>query len=104
MQMCMYHKMVCKNATLDLTENDKKEICVITKEMIKPEASKHFQHYHKYKEPFEAYLNHMHEIIHIQNYTNTETSVPPYMEDDKTLLVKAKSKSILELFSKVKKI
>jgi hypothetical protein len=96
--------MVCKNATIVLTENDKKEICSITKEMIKPDAYKNYIHYQKYKDPFEQYLTHMHEIIHIQNYTNTETSVPPYMEDDKTLLVKLKSKSIQELFSKVKKI
>jgi hypothetical protein len=102
----MYHRTVCKNATLILTEKDKKEACTITKEMIKPDAFKNYIHYHKYKEPFEAYLTQVHEIVHIQQYETTDTKVPPYMEDDKTLLVKAKdkSKSILELFSKVKKI
>jgi hypothetical protein len=100
----MYHRTVCKNSTILLTENDKKEVCIITKEMIKPDAYKNYIHYQKYKEPFEQYLIHMHEIIHIQNYKTTETTVPPYMEDDKTLLVKPKSKSIIELFSKVKKI
>lgn len=100
----MYHRMVCKNATLVLSEKDKKEVCSIIQEMIKPDASKHYIHYLKYKEPFELYLTHMHELMHIQHYESTEISVPPYMEDDKTLLVKAKSKSILELFSKVKKI
>ena len=100
----MYHRTVCKNALLTINEKDKKDICLITKEMIKPDASKQYLHYEKFREPFESYLSHMHEIIHIQNYTNTETSVPPYMEDDKTLLVKPKSKSIQELFSKVKKI
>ena len=100
----MYHRMVCKNAVLVLTDTDKKEVCSITKEMIKPDACKNYVHYQKYKEPFEIYLTHMHELIHIQNYKTTETSVPPYMEDDKTLLVKPKSKSILDLFSKVKKI
>ena len=99
----MYHRTVCKNATLVLSEKDKRDVCTITKEMIKPDAYKNYQHYQKYKEPFEIYLSHMHEIIHIQHYETTETAVPPYMEDDKTLIVKPKSKSILELFSKVKK-
>jgi hypothetical protein len=100
----MYHRTVCKNSTLILTEKDKKDVCTITKEMIKPDAYKNYINYHKYKEPFEQYLTHMHEIIHIHNYTTSETTVPPYMENDKTLIVKPKSKSILELFSKVKKI
>ncbi len=100
----MYHKTVCKNSTLLLTEKDKKEVCIIIKEMIKPEASRHYQHYHKYQEPFEIFLSQMHEIIHIQHYETTEATVPPFIEDDKTLIVKPKSKSILELFSKVKKI
>ena len=100
----MYHRTVCKHSTMILNEKDKKDICLITKEMIKPDAFKQYQHYEKFKEPFETYLSHMHEIIHINHYELGEPIVPPYREDDKTLIVKPKSKSILELFSKVKKI
>ena len=100
----MYHRTVCKNSTLLLTDKDKKEVCAIIKEMIKPDSCKNYQHYQRYQEPFEHLLTHIHEIIHIQQYETTEATVPPFIEDDKTLLVKPKSKSILELFSKVKKI
>ena len=41
----MYHKTVCKHATMILNEKEKKDICLITKEMIKPDAYKHYQHY-----------------------------------------------------------
>ena len=100
----MYHKTVCKNHTISLTEKDIQEACIIIKEMTKPNASKKYSHYSRYKEAFELCINHVHEIKHIQHYEPTEPTVPPFIENDKTLLVKAKSKSILELFSKVKKI
>jgi len=100
----MYHKTVCKNNTLILTEKDIQEACGIIKEMTKPRACKKYSHYSRYKEAFELFILHLHEINHIQHYEVMEPIVPPFMEDDKTLLVKPKSKSILELFSKVKKI
>lgn len=100
----MYHKTVCKNHTLILTEKDIQDACGIIKEMTKPGACKKYSHYSRYKEAFELFIHHVHEINHIQHYEVTEPIVPPFMEDDKTLLVKPKSKSILELFSKVKKI
>lgn len=100
----MYHRIICKNPTLILTEKDKKEACEILKEMIKPDASKNYIHYDKYQEPFDLILIQIHELTHIQHYSVQEVTLPPFIEDDKTLLVKPKSKSILELFSKVKKI
>lgn len=100
----MYHKTVCKNHTLTLNEMDVLAVHSILKEMIKPGASKKYSHYNRYKDAFEICIHQIHEIKHIQHYETTEPSVPPFMEDDKTLLVKPKSKSILELFSKVKKI
>lgn len=100
----MYHKTMCKNATLTLTEKDIQDAHQIVKEMIKPGASKKYSHYERYKDAFEVFLHQVHEIKHIQHYEATEPIVPPFIEDDKTLLVKPKSKSIVELFSKVKKI
>jgi hypothetical protein len=100
----MFHKTVCKNSTLLLTEKDKKEAYNIIKEMIKPDAPKKYAHYQKYEESLESFINQIHEITHIQHYKTTETTVPPFIEDDKTLLLKEKSMSIIELFSKVKKI
>jgi hypothetical protein len=100
----MYHRTVCKNHTLTLTENDVQDAQLIVKEMIKPNAYKKYSHYNRYKEAFDQFIHHVHELKNIQHYETTEPTVPPFMEDDKTLLVKPKSKSILELFSKVKKI
>jgi hypothetical protein len=100
----MYHRTICKNPTLILSEKDKKEAYAILKEMIKPDASKKYIHYAKYQEPFDLILTQIHELTHIQHYPSPEVSVPPFIEDDKTLLVKPKARSILELFSKVKKI
>lgn len=100
----MYHRTVCKNHTLTLTEKDIQEAHLIVKEMIKPSAYKKYSHYHRYKESFDIFIHQIHELNHIQHFETTEPTVPPFMEDDKTLLVKPKSKSILELFSKVKKI
>lgn len=100
----MYHRTVCKNPTLSLSEKDVQEVHLILKEMLKPSASKKYVHYNRYKEPFDLFIHHIHEINHIQHYETMVPTVPPFMEDDKTLLVKPKSKSILDLFSKVKKI
>lgn len=100
----MHHRMLCKNPTIDLTEQDKKEVCLILKEMIKPNACKTYSHYAKYQEPFDALVSLIHEINHIQDYLPPENSVPPFIEEDKTLVVKPKTASIVELFSKVKKI
>jgi hypothetical protein len=100
----MYHRTICKNPSLTLSEKDVQEACLILKEMIKSGASKKYSHYPRYKEAFELFILHVHEINHIQHYQTSDPIVPPFMEDDKTLLVKPKSKSILELFSKVKKI
>ena len=100
----MHHRIICKNSSLALSEHDKKEVHTILKEMIKSDASKKYKDYSKYQEPFEALVSHIHELIHIENYPAPETSVPPYIEEDKTLVVKPKATSILELFSKVKKI
>lgn len=100
----MYHRTICKNPSLTLTEKDVQEACLILKEMIKSGACKRYSHYPRYKEAFELFILHVHEINHIQHYQTSDPVVPPFMEDDKTLLVKPKSKSILELFSKVKKI
>jgi len=100
----MYHRTVCKNHTLTLTEKDIQEVHLIIKEMIKSGAYKRYSHYDRYKEVFEQCVLQIHEINRIQHYETMEPTVPLFMEDDKTLLVKPKSKSILELFSKVKKI
>jgi hypothetical protein len=100
----MYHKTVCKNHTLTLQEKDVLEAQLILKEMIKTGASRKYPYYDRYKDAFDLFIQQVHEINHIQHYETTEPTVPPFMEDDKTLLVKPKSKSILELFSKVKKI
>jgi len=100
----MYHRTVCKNQSLPLSEKDVQEVYTIIKEMIKPGANKKYPYYNRYKESFELYVSHLHELKNIQHYELIEPTVPPFMEDDKTLLVKPKSKSILELFSKVKKI
>ena len=100
----MFHKTVCKNSTLMLTEKDKKEAYSILHEMIKPDAAKKYIHYTKYQDVLDHFLTQIHEITYIQHYQMDETSVPPFMEDDKTLLLKEKAKTIVEMFSKVKKI
>ncbi len=100
----MHHRMICKNANLILTDQDKKEVFSILKEMIKPDAPKKYKYYSKYQEPFDALVTHIHELNHIQDYPAPEATVPPYIEEDKTLVVKPKATSILELFSKVNKI
>jgi hypothetical protein len=100
----MLHRMICKHPSLVLTEQDKKEVCLILKEMIKPDASKTYIHYTKYQEPFDVLVLQIHEINHIQNYPAPDNTTPPFIEEDKTLVVKPKAMSIVELFTKVKKI
>jgi hypothetical protein len=100
----MYHKTICKNSSLTLSEKDLQEAQTIMKEMLKPGASKKYAKYSQYKDAFDLFTLHIHEVKNIQHYESQEPTVPPFMEHDKTLLVKPKSKSILELFSKVKKI
>jgi hypothetical protein len=100
----MYHRTVCKNHTLILSDKEIQDAILIVKEMIKPGGSRKFQNYDRYKDALDLFLLHIHELTHIHHYDQKEPTVPPFMEDDKTLLVKPKSKSILELFSKVKKI
>ena len=100
----MHHRTLCKNSTIVLTEQDKKEVCLILKEMIKPDASNKYTNYKTYQQPFEELLLHIHEIINITHYPPPENTSPPFIEEDKTLLMKPKSLSIVDLFSKVKKI
>ena len=100
----MYHRTICNHPDIELTEKDRKEVYDILKLMMKSGASTHYANYARYQEPFEQCLQQIHEITHIQQYEPVHDGVPPFIEDDKTLLVKPKSKSILELFSKVKKI
>lgn len=100
----MHHRILCKNSSVVLTDQDKKDVCLILKEMIKPDSCKKYIHYTKYKDPFDAFIIQIHEINHIENYPAPDNSVPPFIEEDKTLVVKPKTVSILELFSKVKKI
>jgi len=99
----MHHRTLCKQS-LVLTDSDKKEVCLILKEMIKPDASHKYIHYATYQKPFEELLLQIHEIIHIERYPAPENTAPPFIEEDKTLLINSKSLSIVELFSKVKKI
>ncbi len=100
----MHHRTLCKNSELILTEPDKKEVCLILKEMMKPDASQKYIHYATYQKPFEEFLVNIHEILHIEHYPAQDNTSPPFIEEDKTLILKPKSLSIVELFSKVKKI
>lgn len=100
----MHHRMICKNASIVLTDQDKKEVYAILKEMIKPDAPKKYKQYSTYQEPFDALVSQIHELNHIDHYPAPDNTVPPFIEEDKTLVVKPKSISILELFSKVNKI
>lgn len=99
----MYHQTLCPDRLI-LTEKDRKEAHAILTAMIKPGASTHYAHYERYRDLVEQCIQQIHEITHIEQYETTHEGNPPYMEQDKTLLVKPKSKSILELFSHVKKI
>lgn len=100
----MHHRMICKNAEIVLTDQDKKEVYAILKEMIKPDAPKKYKPYSTYQEPFDVLVSQIHELNHIEHYPAPDNTVPPFIEEDKTLVVKPKSISIVELFSKVNKI
>jgi hypothetical protein len=99
----MYHRTLCADPSLNMTEKDRKEACSILTAMIKPGASTHYAPYEKYRELVEGCIQQIHEITHIQHYEIKNIEVPPYTEMDKTLLIKPKSKTIVDLFSKVKK-
>jgi hypothetical protein len=96
----MYHQTLCADRLI-LSEKDKKEACSILTAMIKPGASTHYAHYERYREVVDACLQQIHEITHIEQYEPMNTGNPPYIELDKTLVVKPRT--ILELFA-VKKI
>ncbi len=99
----MYHQTLCTDRVV-LTEKDRKEACTILASMIKPGASTHYAQYERYRDLVETCIQHIHEITHIEHYETTHTGNPPYMELDKTLVVKPRNKTILEMFNAVKKI
>ncbi len=87
-------------------EYNKNEVITVFHSMIQANASTKYPMYHLYEESFYKFANDITKINKIITHTHDVTlPEPPYMEDDKKILVKPKTKSttITEMFHKINK-
>jgi hypothetical protein len=87
-------------------EYNKNEVITVFHSMLQPNASIKYSLYHLYEEPFHKFASDITKITKIMNYScDTTLPDPPFMEDDKKILLKPKLKSITisEMFNKVNK-
>ncbi len=106
-----YELMINKNNISFQTKEEKQEynkneVITVFHSMIQTNASTKYPMYHLYEEPFYKFANEVTQISKIINHIQDTTFPdPPFMEDDKKILVKPKSKTntITEMFNKINK-
>ena len=102
--------MICKNTEKEYTKEDiyynRKEIIFIFNKMIAEDAETKYPDYDLYKDIFQTFAFDIIEKNNISNFKTQDTSFIPFIENDKKLLVRPKSKtrSVIDMFSKVEKI
>lgn len=108
----MYYELIINKNLTNVSsvvkeKYNKNEVITIFHSMIQANASTKFPLYHLYEEPFENFAIEITKISKIINHINDPTLPdPPFMEDDKKILLKSKSKSIsiTEMFNKINKL
>jgi hypothetical protein len=106
----MYYELIInKNVSSILKENEeynKNEVITVFHSMVQKNASTKYPFYHLYEEPFHKFATDITKISKIINHKFEDIIPdPPFMEDDKKILVKPKTKttSITEMFNKINK-
>ncbi len=85
---------------------NKNEVITVFHSMIQSNASTKYEMYHLYEDSFNKFANDVTKISRIIQHTHDTTLPEPvYLEDDRQILVKPKSKtaSISEMFHKINK-
>jgi len=104
----MYYDTICKSVKKEYTKEDihynHKDIIFIFNKMIAPDAETKYPDYPLYKDIFQTFAFDIMEKNKIQNYKEQQHVFQPFEENDKKLLIKPKSRSIMDMFSKVEKI
>jgi len=100
--------MLCKNSNKEYTKEDivynRKEIIYIFNKMIADDAESKYPDYELYKDIFHTFALDIIEKNNILNYKSQTHTFQPFIENDKKLLVRPKSKTIIDMFSKIEKI
>jgi len=104
----MYYSTICKNSKKEYTKEDitynKKDIIYIFNKMIADDAETKYPEYESYKSIFQTFAFDIIEKNNILNYKSQTHTFQPFIENDKKLLVRPKSKTIIDMFSKIEKI
>ena len=102
----MINKNISSNYVIPKEEYDRNEVITIFHSMIHPNASTKFPLYHLYEDTFNDFTSNITKINKIINHkTEIDIIEPIFMEEDKQILVKPKTKttSITEMFNKINK-
>ncbi len=105
----MYYEFMINNndsSSKKDKEYNKNEVITVFHSMIQSNASTKYPMYHLYEEPFLKFANDVTKISKIINHKQDITFPEPvFMEDDKKILVRPKSKSvsISEMFHNIQK-
>jgi hypothetical protein len=104
----MYYDTICKNIQKEYTKEDihynRKEIIFIFNKMIAADAETKYPDYELYKDIFHTFAFDIIEKNNILNFKTQGHTFQPFIENDKKLLVRPKSKTVIDMFSKVEKI
>jgi hypothetical protein len=104
----MYYDTICKTVKKEYTKEDihynRKDIIFIFNKMIAPDAETKYQDYALYKDIFQTFAFDIMEKNSILNHKEKGHVFQPFEENDKKLLIRPKSRSIIDMFSKVEKI
>lgn len=107
----MYYELMINKNISSSYENPKEEynrseVITVFHSMIHPNASTKFPLYHLYEDTFNQFTSNITKINKIINHKiEIDITEPIFMEEDKQILVKPKTKttSISEMFNKINK-
>jgi hypothetical protein len=100
------NKNISTNYVIPKEEYNRNEIITVFHSMIQPNASTKYPLYHLYEDSFNQFTTNITKISKIINHkTEIDITNPIFMEEDKQILVKPKTKttSITEMFNKINK-
>jgi hypothetical protein len=107
----MYYELIINrnistNCLIPKEEYNRNEIITVFHSMIQPNASTKYPLYHLYEDSFNEFTTSITKISKIINHKPEIDMINPiFMEEDKQILVKSKTKitSITEMFNKINK-
>jgi hypothetical protein len=102
----MINKVNISTTNISHISYNKNEVITVFHSMIQNNASTKYELYHLYEDSFNKFANDVTKISRIiQHQPDTTLPEPVYLEDDRQILVKPKSKTecISEMFNKINK-